>query len=121
MRGNWHYYLLFILYFIMRRMYVILLRKIVSDDFYLRTPLSLIISSARGTRKTMMFKYFSFQVQAIMAGKNNESVLDCFKKNKSVSMYLKFDLYMLQAFSDDEIGRLVFTYFFELVVCEAIC
>lgn len=94
-------------------------RKIVSDDFYLRTPLSLIISGARGTGKTMMFKYFSFQAQAIMAGKNNESVLDYFKKNKSVSMYLKFDPYMLQAFSDDEMGRLVFTHFFELVVCEA--
>lgn len=94
-------------------------RKIISEDFYLRTPLSLVISGARGTGKTMMFKYFSFQAQVIVANKNNESLLEYFQKNKSISMYLKFDPYILQAFSDNEMGRVVFTHFFELIVCEA--
>lgn len=94
-------------------------RKMITEDFYLRTPLSLIISGARGTGKTMLFKYYSFQAQAIVAQKSNLSVLKFFQKCKSISMYLKFDSYILQAFTGDEIGNLVFTHFFELVVCES--
>lgn len=94
-------------------------RKMVSEDFYLRTPMSLIISGARGTGKTMMFKYYSYQAQAILAKKNKESIVDYYKKNKSISMYLKFDPFILQAFKDDQIGNVAFIHFFELVVCEA--
>jgi len=94
-------------------------RRILSEDFYLRTPMSLIISGARGTGKTMMFKYYSYQAQAILAFRNNKSILDFYKESKSISMYLKFDPFILQAFADDEIGNIVFTHLFELVVCEA--
>ena len=94
-------------------------RKMLSEDFYMRTPMSLIISGARGTGKTMMFKYYSYQAQALVAKKCGKSILKYFQESKSVSMYLKFDPYILQAFSDDEIGNIVFTHFFELVVCES--
>lgn len=94
-------------------------RKALSEDFYLRTPLSLIISGARGTGKTMMFKYYSFQAQAIVAEKQEKTILDYFRECKSVSMYLKFDPYILQAFSDDGTDKGVFIHFFELVVCES--
>ena len=94
-------------------------RKLLSEDFYLRTPMSLIISGARGTGKTMMFKYYSYQAQAILAKRKKKSILKFFSESKSISMYLKFDPFILQAFVDDEIGNIAFTHFFELIVCEA--
>lgn len=94
-------------------------RKMLSEDFYLRTPMSLIISGARGTGKTMMFKYYSYQAQAIIAKRRKESLLMYYKNYKSISMYLKFDPFILQAFRDDEIGNVAFVHYFELVVCEA--
>ena len=94
-------------------------RKVISEDFYLRTPMSLIISGARGTGKTMMFKYYSFQAQALLAEKKGIRLLDYLRKMKSVSMYLKFDPYILQAFQENDAGLSLFTHFFELVVCES--
>ena len=94
-------------------------RKLLSEDFYLRTPMSLVISGARGSGKTMMFKYYSYQAQVILAKKNGESILTWFSRCKSISMYLKFDPFILQAFTDDDIGNVAFTHFFELVVCES--
>lgn len=94
-------------------------RKLLSEDFYLRAPISLIISGARGTGKTMMFKYYSYEAQAILAKKTEKSILHFFNENKSISMYLKFDPYILQAFADNEIGNIAFTHFFELGVCES--
>ncbi|MCM1244094.1 MAG: hypothetical protein NC293_00435 [Roseburia sp.] len=94
-------------------------RKMITEDFYLRTPLSLIISGARGTGKTMLFKYYCFQAQALVAEKSGKSILKFFEECKSISMYLKFDSYILQAFTDDEVGNRIFTHFFELVVCES--
>lgn len=94
-------------------------RKVISEDFYLRTPMSLIITGARGTGKTMMFKYYSFQAQALLAEKKGSRILEYFKDSKSVSMYLKFDPYILQAFQGNNTGQSLFTHFFELVVCES--
>lgn len=94
-------------------------RKVISEDFYLRTPMSLIITGARGTGKTMMFKYYSFQAQALLAEKKGSRILEYFKDSKSVSMYLKFDPYILQAFQGNNAGQSLFTHFFELVVCES--
>lgn len=94
-------------------------RIMLTEDFYLRTPMSLIISGARGTGKTMMFKYYSYQAQAILAEKNNKSIIEHFQSSKSISMYLKFDPYFLQAFEEDNVGIRVFTHFFELIVCES--
>ena len=94
-------------------------RKVIGEDFYLRTPMSMIITGARGTGKTMMFKYYSFQAQALLAKKNGIKILDHFRESKSVSMYLKFDPYILQSFPENETGRSLFTHFFELVVCES--
>lgn len=94
-------------------------RKVLSEDTYLRTPISIIISGARGTGKTMMFKYYSYQAQALRAKKCQKAILKYYKENKSISFYLKFDPFILQAFTDDEIGNVIFTHFFELVVCEA--
>lgn len=94
-------------------------RIMLTEDFYLRTPMSLIISGARGTGKTMMFKYYSFQAQAILAQKKNKSIIEHFKLCKSISMYLKFDPYFLQAFEEDNVGISIFTHFFELIVCES--
>lgn len=94
-------------------------RKMLSADFYLRTPMSLIISGARGTGKTTMFKYYSYRAQAIEARKERKRVLEHFQECKSIAMYLKFDPYILQAFTEDEIGNIAFTHLFELVVCES--
>lgn len=94
-------------------------RKIISEDFYIRTPMSLIITGARGTGKTMMFKYYSFQAQALLAEKKGMTVLKYFRDTKSVSMYLKFDPYILQAFPENKEGQGLFIHFFELVVCES--
>ena len=94
-------------------------RKLLSEDFYLRTPMSLIISGARGTGKTMMFKYYSYQAQAILAKRKKKSILKFFSESKSISMYLKFDPFILQAFVDDEIGNIAFTHFFFFFFCEA--
>jgi hypothetical protein len=94
-------------------------RKVLTEDFYLRTPMSLIISGARGTGKTMMFRFYSYQAQTIIAEKKGIPALEYFRECKSISMYLKFDPYILQAFTDDEVGTIAFTHFFELVVCES--
>lgn len=94
-------------------------RKIISEDFYIRTPMSLIITGARGTGKTMIFKYYSFQAQAILAEKKGVKILDYFRESKSISMYLKFDPYILQTFPENDAGRRLFIHFFELVVCES--
>ncbi len=94
-------------------------RKVISEDFYLRTPMSMIITGARGTGKTMMFKYYSFQAQALLAEKRGIKILDHFREAKSVSMYLKFDPYILQSFQENDTGKSLFTHFFELVVCES--
>lgn len=94
-------------------------RKVISEDFYLRTPMSLIITGARGTGKTMMFKYYSFQAQALLAESRGARILDYFRDSKSISMYLKFDPYVLQTFPENDAGQRLFTHFFELVVCES--
>lgn len=94
-------------------------RKVISEDFYLRTPMSLVITGARGTGKTMMFKFYSFQAQAILAENSGIKILDYFRDMKSISMYLKFDPYVLQSFQGNDSGQRLFTHFFELVVCES--
>lgn len=94
-------------------------RKVIGEDFYIRTPMSLIITGARGTGKTMMFKYYSFQAQALLAEKKGFKILEYFKETKSISMYLKFDPYILQAFTENDVEQGLFVHFFELVVCES--
>lgn len=94
-------------------------KNVITEDFYLRTPMSLILSGARGTGKTMMFKYYCFHAQAIVAKRAGLSLLKHFESLGSISLYLKFDPYLLQSFQADDTGKCAFIHLFELVVCEA--
>ena len=94
-------------------------RNKITEGAYLKEPMSLVISGARGTGKTMMFKYYSFRAQAIEAQRKSVDLLKYYQSCGSISFYLKFDPYLLSAFNNTEEDKTVFTHFFELIICES--
>ncbi len=102
----------------------------VSEANMLREPNPIVLMGGRGSGKTMVLRYFSYEVQKAEAlrrrrSRDASSVLSHLKKRGGIGFYVRFDGTALVSFTghglDTDKWTAIFTHNFELEVCRSFC
>lgn len=90
-----------------------------SEDTIFADSLPIVIMGGRGTGKTMILRYFSYDVQKLESKKNNLSIIKHLCEKKSIGVYIRFgiELKNFEAFNYPlERWKIIFTHYFELSI-----
>jgi hypothetical protein len=100
-----------------------------SEADVLSDQMPLFFVGGRGTGKTMLLKYFSYQVQLELAKRevsngNAAALAEYFTKKQAIGIYIRIDGPLLRSFRGKAIPSAtwdaIFAHFFELRVCQTI-
>lgn len=94
-----------------------------TELFTSKTPI--FIEGARGSGKTMILKYLSYHCQKYIALNNGHTnLLNYFQEKKNIGIYLRYKEDFVNMFSSlactNDIKRMLFSYYFELLICREI-
>ncbi|MDF2479448.1 MAG: hypothetical protein K0S24_4931, partial [Sphingobacterium sp.] len=91
-----------------------------SEDYIFNDLQSIVFMGGRGTGKTMILRYFSYDVQKLESKKLNENLIEHMQKIKSLGFYIRFGL-ELKSFEGfeypQEKWKIIFIHYFELSIC----